>query len=38
MRFKLSTDPFFIEKLRDVVGPYFSPPDNALVICMDEKS
>jgi putative transposase len=36
--FKLSTDPFFVEKLRDVVGLYLSPPDNALVICVDEKS
>jgi len=36
--FKLSTDPFFIEKLRDVVGLYLSPPENALVICVDEKS
>ena len=36
--FKLSTDPFFIEKLRDVVGLYLSPPNNALVICVDEKS
>ena len=36
--FKLSTDPFFIEKLRDVVGLYLSPPDKALVICVDEKS
>jgi putative transposase len=36
--FKLSTDPFFIEKLRDVVGLYLSPPDNALVLCVDEKS
>jgi len=36
--FKLSTDPFFIEKLRDVVGLYLSPPDKALVICIDEKS
>lgn len=36
--FKLSTDPFFIEKLRDVVGLYLNPPDNALVICVDEKS
>jgi putative transposase len=36
--FKLSTDPFFIEKLRDVVGMYLSPLDNALVICVDEKS
>jgi putative transposase len=36
--FKLSNDPFVIEKLRDVVGLYLSPPDNALVICVDEKS
>ncbi len=32
------SDPFFIEKLRDVVGLYLSPPQNALVICVDEKS
>lgn len=36
--FKLSTDAFFIEKLRDVVGLYLNPPDNALVLCADEKS
>jgi hypothetical protein len=36
--FKLSIDPFFIEKLRDVVGLYLSPPENALVLCVDEKS
>ena len=36
--FKLSTDPFFIEKLRDVVGLYLDPPDEALVLCVDEKS
>ena len=36
--FKLSNDPFFVEKLRDVVGLYLSPPENALVICVDEKS
>jgi putative transposase len=36
--FKLSTDQFFIEKLRDVVGLYLSPPENALVLCVDEKS
>jgi putative transposase len=36
--FKLSTDPFFIEKLRDVVGLYLNPPQNALVVCVDEKS
>ncbi len=36
--FKLSNDPFFIERLRDVVGLYLSPPENALVLCLDEKS
>ena len=36
--FKLSTDPLFVEKVRDVVGLYMSPPDNALVLCVDEKS
>lgn len=36
--FKLSTDPFFIEKVRDVVGLYLNPPENALVLCVDEKS
>lgn len=36
--FKLSTDAFFIEKLRDVVGLYLNPPDNALVLSVDEKS
>jgi putative transposase len=36
--FKLSSDPFFIEKLRDVVGLYLNPPENALVLCVDEKS
>lgn len=36
--FKLSTDPKFMEKLRDVVGLYMSPPTNAVVICVDEKS
>lgn len=34
----LSTDPFLIEKVRDVVGLYMSPPDNAVVLCVDEKS
>src|SRR5207249_1914698 len=37
-RFKLSTDPFFVEKLRDVVGLYLNPPDHALVLSVDEKS
>jgi transposase len=35
---KLSTDPQFIDKVRDVVGLYMSPPQNALVLCVDEKS
>ena len=36
--FKLSTDLFFIEKVRDIVGLYLNPPDHALVLCVDEKS
>jgi transposase len=36
--FKLSTDPFFVEKVRDVVGLYLDPPDKALVLSVDEKS
>jgi transposase len=36
--FKLSTDPFFVEKVRDIVGLYLNPPDRALVLCVDEKS
>src|SRR6266852_6263382 len=36
--FKLSRDPKFLEKLTDVVGLYLSPPDKAIVICVDEKS
>jgi transposase len=36
--FKISTDPFFIEKTKDVVGLYMSPPENAVVFCVDEKS
>jgi transposase len=36
--FKLSTDPQFVEKVRDVVGLYLNPPEKALVICVDEKS
>jgi transposase len=35
---KLSTDPQFIDKVRDVVGLYLDPPDGALVLCVDEKS
>jgi putative transposase len=36
--FKLSTDPFFVEKVRDIAGLYLNPPDHALVLCVDEKS
>jgi transposase len=36
--FKLSKDPLFIEKVRDIVGLYLHPPDRALVLCADEKS
>ena len=36
--FKISNDPFFVEKVRDVVGLYMSPPQNAMVFCVDEKS
>ncbi len=36
--FKLSRDPKFLEKLTDVVGLYLSPPDKAIVLCVDEKS
>ena len=36
--FKLSPDPQFIEKVRDIVGLYMSPPANAVVLCVDEKS
>jgi transposase len=37
-QFKLSTDPQFVEKLRDVVGLYLNPPEKAVVFCVDEKS
>lgn len=36
--FKLSNDPFFVEKVRDIVGLYLNPPDSALVLSVDEKS
>ena len=36
--FKLSKDPVFTEKVRDVVGLYLKPPDKALVLCAGEKS
>jgi transposase len=36
--FKLSKDPLFIDKVRDIVGLYMNPPERALVLCVDEKS
>ena len=36
--FKLSSDPLFVDKVRDIVGLYLSPPNRALVLCIDEKS
>ncbi len=36
--FKLSSDPLFVDKVRDIVGLYLAPPDRALVLCVDEKS
>lgn len=36
--FKLSSDPFFVEKVRDIVGLYLDPPEKAVVLCVDEKS
>jgi hypothetical protein len=38
--FKLSTDPFFVEKVRDIVGLYLNPPERtrAVVLCVDEKA
>ena len=36
--FKLSPDPLFIDKVRDIVGLYLNPPDKALVLCVDEKA
>lgn len=36
--FKLSTDPYFVEKVRDVVGLYLAPPEKAIVLSVDEKS
>ena len=35
--FKLSSDPLFVEKVRDIVGLYLSPPERAVVLCVDEK-
>ena len=36
--FKLSSDPLFVDKLRDIVGLYMCPPDHAVVLCVDEKT
>ena len=36
--FKLSSDPLFVEKVRDIVGLYLTPPERAVVLCVDEKS
>jgi DDE superfamily endonuclease len=36
--FKLSADPMFVEKVRDIVGLYLNPPDKTIVLCVDEKS
>jgi transposase len=36
--FRLSNDPLFIEKVRDIVGLYMNPPNHAVVLCVDEKS
>lgn len=36
--FKLSRDPLFVDKVRDIVGLYLSPPTHAIVLCVDEKS
>src|SRR3546814_3621075 len=36
--FKLSSDPLFVQKVRDIVGLYLSPPLKAVVLCVDEKS
>src|SRR5947208_944483 len=35
---KLSKDPLFVDKVRDVVGLYLNPPERAVVLCVDEKS
>ena len=36
--FKLSSDPLFVDKVRDIVGLYMDPPVKAMVLCVDEKS
>jgi transposase len=35
--FKLSSDPYFVDKVRDIVGLYMNPPEHAMVLCVDEK-
>jgi hypothetical protein len=35
--FKLSSDPLFLDKVRDIVGLYMNPPERAVVLCVDEK-
>ncbi len=37
-QFKLSADPLFVEKVRDIVGLYLNPPENTVVLCVDEKT
>jgi hypothetical protein len=37
-QFQLSRDPFFVEKVRDMIGLYLNPSENAVVLCVDEKS
>src|SRR5215510_4173498 len=36
--FQLSSDPFLVEKVRDIVGLYMNPPDHAVLVCVDEKT
>ncbi len=36
--FKLSSDPLFVERVRDIVGLYLNPPEHALVLAVDEKT
>ena len=38
LTFKLSSDPLFIDKVRDIVGLYLSPPNRAVILSVDEKS
>ena len=36
--FKISNDPHFVEKVQDITGLYLTPPDHAVVLCVDEKT